>query len=150
MGVKITKATAVSHPEGWFPFKVTGSKGVMVNERQRIQWELTSRERDENGEAVKLSYFTGTVFSSDTRNKLTPFVAACLGLTVEEVLSDNSDEWDSDVLLGKMISGKVAERDDKPGYFNVVAVRPHVKAEVKARAKGAPKTADSNDPFEDE
>lgn len=146
MGVKITVGSGEQHPEGWYAFKILDSEVATGKFGTQIKFQFKSSQKDEGGQAFKLTYFTSTVCNPTT--KLGGLLRAC-GLPLEV-----GAELETDILEGQVIEGRVEHKEtDKGTFANIVEVRARSAANLKPAPKPAPKPAEGdgfNDPFADE
>jgi len=148
--MKVQKSSAYSHPEGWSLFKVISEEAVDGKFGTQIKFNLQSSQKNEDGEPLLMTYFTGTKLSQHEKCKLTQLFIACGIVDSYDEIDDNEDEWDTAVLIGKVFEGRVDEPTKEGGFSNIGAVRPRKARTVKA-AKAQPKEeTDFEDPFADE
>lgn len=145
--MKLTKSSAVEHPEGWHLFKITGEEESKGKFGTQIKWKMRSEVRnEETGEPIELTYFTGTVLSTHEKCKLTQLFIACNVIGKIDDISELDEDTDSGILLGKVFEGRVDEPSTEGGFRNIGAVRPRKAKQAKPKKE----EADFADPFADE
>lgn len=139
--MKVKVSSGITHPEGWHTFKIMEEEAISGTFGPQIKWKLQSSEKDEDGNPIPMTYFTGTVLSQNEKCKLTNMFIAC-GVIEKAQELDDEDDWDTSILIGRSFDGRVDEKVSEKGtFFNIGAVRP-------AKKKGKKKA--DEDPFEDE
>lgn len=145
--MKVLKSIAYAHPEGWHLFKILSEEPSEGKFGTQIKFTLQSSQKNEEGEPIPMTYFTGTKLSSHEKCKLTALFIACGVVDSFDDIEDNDEEWDTDILLGKVFEGRVDEPTKEGGFSNIGAIRPR---KVKSRTATKQAVAEEADPFEDE
>lgn len=155
--MKLTKSSAVDHPEGWHLFKIVGEEEVEGKYGIQIKWKMRSAVRSEDtGEPIELVYYTRGVLSTHEKCKLTQLFIACGVIASSDEIYDLGEDIDSGILMGKVFEGRVDEPATEGGFRNIGAVRPKksnkhkVEAETSKHKVNPKKEEADEDPFSDE
>ena len=112
------------HPEGTFPAQLVDWEEAPGKFGTQIKWKFETNVEKDDGTNATLSYFTGTNFSTDPRNKLLALMSA-----VRVPLPETKEEaakFTPDVLIGKVCGIRIIHRPGSDGteWANIDAVLP--------------------------